>query len=480
VALGPQLKRLGKHSVIYGLGGLVSRILAVLLLPLYTRYLSPSDYGKVETLIALTTVTGIVLRFGISSAFFRFYFDSPEPEQRRLVLRTSFWFTMAMATAGLVLGLALSPQISELLFGSDGDTELVAAAFVGLWGGMNYEQLTSLFRVEERSVAFVSASLANILLTIGTTLLLVVALEQGPLGVIVGNFTGTLLVYFALLGYRREQLGLQLDRRLLREMNRFGLPLVPTALFLWTTNFSDRLFLVKLADTEEVGLYSVGVRIASAMVLLLTAFRLAWPAFAFSIEDEREARRTYAYVLTYLVLVTTWVATALTLLSPWIVDWLAAPDFATASTVVGPLAFAAVAFGAYIVVAIGVGRARRTQFNWVVTGAAAAVNVGLNLVLIPPYGMMGAAVATIAAYATMFAGMSWWAQRIYRVPYQWRRVLTAALAGVGLAVLGKLVGGGLPVALTLALVYPLALLPLGFYLPAERRAIGARLRLARS
>jgi O-antigen/teichoic acid export membrane protein len=385
-----------------------------------------------------------------------------------------------MATAGLVLGLALSPQISELLFGSNGDTELVAAAFVGLWGGMNYEQLTSLFRVEERSVAFVSASLANILLTIGTTLLLVVALEQGPLGVIVGNFTGTLLVYFALLGYRREQLGLQLDRRLLREMNRFGLPLVPTALFLWTTNFSDRLFLVKLADTEEVGLYSVGVRIASAMVLLLTAFRLAWPAFAFSIEDEREARRTYAYVLTYLVLVTTWVATALTLLSPWIVDWLAAPDFATASTVVGPLAFAAVAFGAYIVVAIGVGRARRTQFNWVVTGAAAAVNVVLNLVLIPPYGMMGAAVATIAAYATMFAGMSWWAQRIYRVPYQWRRVLTAALAGVGLAVLGKLVGGGLPVALTLALVYPLALLPLGFYLPAERRAIGARLRLARS
>jgi O-antigen/teichoic acid export membrane protein len=479
-SLGGQLKRLGKHSAIYGLGGLVSRILAVLLLPLYTRYLSPSDYGKVETLIALTTVIGIALRMGIHSAFFRFYFDSPEREQRRLVLRTSFWFTMAMATAGLVLGLALSPQISELLFGSDGDTELVAAAFVGLWGGMNYEQLTSLFRVEERSVAFVSASLANILLTIGTTLLLVVALEQGPLGVIVGNFTGTLLVYFALLGYRREQLGLQLDRRLLREMNRFGLPLVPTALFLWTTNFSDRLFLVKLADTEEVGLYSVGVRIASAMVLLLTAFRLAWPAFAFSIEDEREARRTYAYVLTYLVLVTTWVATALTLLSPWIVDWLAAPDFATASTVVGPLAFAAVAFGAYIVVAIGVGRARRTQFNWVVTGAAAAVNVVLNLVLIPPYGMMGAAVATIAAYATMFAGMSWWAQRIYRVPYQWRRVLTAALAGVGLAVLGKLVGGGLPVALTLALVYPLALLPLGFYLPAERRAIGARLRLARS
>jgi O-antigen/teichoic acid export membrane protein len=478
-SLGTELKRLGKHSAIYGLGGLVSRILAVLLLPLYTRYLSPSDYGKVETLIALTTVIGIVLRMGIHSAFFRFYFDSPEPEHRRRVLRTSFWFTMAMATAGLIVGVALSPQISDLLFGTTDDAELVAAAFVGLWAGMNYEQLTSLFRVEERSTAFVAASLSNVLLTIGATLIFVVALDKGPIGVIVGNLTGTLLVYAALVGYRREQLGLQFDRGLLREMNHFGTPLVPTALFLWVTNFSDRLFLVRLADVTEVGLYSVGVRIASAMVLLLTAFRLAWPAFAYSIEDEGEARRTYAYVLTYLVLVATWVATALALLSPWIVDWIAAPAFDESSRVVGPLAFAAVAFGAYIVVAIGVGRARRTQFNWVVTGAAAAVNIALNLLLIPPYGMMGAAVATVAAYVTIFVGMAWWSQRIYPVPYQWRRVTTAAGAGIALAAVGKLAGGGLPVAFLLVLAYPLALLLLGFYLPAERKAIGARLRLAR-
>ena len=412
---------------------------------------------------------------GISGAFFRFYFDSDDPDGRRLVLRTSFWFTMTMATLGLVVLVAFATQIAELLFG-DRRREPRARRGRAL-GGMNYEQLTSLFRVEERSVAFVLASLTNILLTIGATLLLVVVLDKGPIGVIVGNFTGTLVVYVALLGYRREQLGLQFDRRLLREMNRFGLPLVPTALFLWATNFSDRLFLVKLADTTEVGLYSVGVRIASAMVLLLTAFRLAWPAFAYSIESDDEARRTYAYVLTYLVVVTTWVATALALLSPWIVEWLAAPAFASASRVVGPLVFAAVAFGGYIVVAIGVGRARRTQFNWVVTGAAAAVNIALNLILIPPYGMMGAAVATIAAYTTMFVGMAWWSQRIYPVPYQWRRVLTAAAAGVALAVAGKLVGGGLPVALVLSLVYPLVLLPLGFYLPAERKrlkALGAR------
>jgi O-antigen/teichoic acid export membrane protein len=478
--LSAQLKRLGKHSVIYGLGGLVSRILAVLLLPLYTRYLSPSDYGKVETLIALTTVLGILLAMGITSAFFRFYFDSSDLARRLLVVRTSFWFTMGMATVGLALGVAFSSQIADLLFGSSSANELVAGSFVGLWAGMNWAQITSLFRVEERSVAYVTSLIANILITIGATLVLVVGLDAGPLGVIVGNFIGTLSVYLVLLAYRRDQLGLQFDRGLLREMNRFGLPLVPTAVFLWMTNFSDRLFLVKLTDTAEVGRYSVGVRIASAMVLLLTAFRTAWPAFAYSIEDDREAKRAYGFVLTYLVLVTTWVATGLTLLSPWLVRWLAAPAFAQASRVVGPLAFAAVAFGGYIVVAIGVGRARRTQFNWVVTGAAAVVNASLNLILIPPYGMMGAAVATVAAYATMFGGMAWRAQRMYPVPYQWRRVFTAGLAGIALVVVGKLAGGGFVVAFALALAYPLVLLPLGFYLPIELKLIGARLRTARS
>jgi O-antigen/teichoic acid export membrane protein len=258
-------------------------------------------------------------------------------------------------------------------------------------------------------------------------------------------------------------------------MNHFGLPLVPSALLLWVTNFSDRFFLVKLTDTSEVGLYSVGVRVASAMVLLLTAFRMAWPAFAYSIKSDDEAKRTYAWVLTYLVVLSTWIATALALLSPWLVDWLTAPQFSSASRVVGPLSFAAVSFGGFIVLSIGIGRARRTQFNWVITGVAAVVNVTLNLALIPSYGMMGAAVATVAAYTVMFAGMAWWAQRIFPCPYQWRRVLTAAAAGIALACVGKLLGAGLALSIVLTLVYPLVLLPLGFYLPAERKRMRALL-----
>src|SRR5438132_1403691 len=470
-----RLKELVRHSAIYGLGSIVSRVLAVLLLPLYTRYLSPSDYGLIETLIALSAVLTALVAQGMKSAFFRFYFDSAELERRLVVVRTAFWYVLAASTAVLAAGIALASPISWLLFGTHGHSDLVIAAFVGLWAALNYEQMTSLFRVEQRSVAFVTATLANVVITIAATVLLVVVFDKGPLGVLVGNLTGTLIVYAALLAYSRHALGLQFDRSLYRAMNRFGLPLVPSALALWLTNFSDRFFLVKLSDAHEVGLYSIAVRIASAIVLLLTAFRMAWPAFAYSIEDDREARRTYSFVLTYMVFVCCWLALGLGLLAPWLLRLITTRPFYPAAGVVPLLAFGVAAFGGYVVVQIGTGRARKTRSNWLVTGMAAVVDVGLNLALIPSYGRTGAAIAMVSAYVVLFVGMAWRAQRVFPVPYQWRRVATLGAVAVGLTLLGKLLDVPLALALALTVAYPFLLGVLGFYLPAERRRLRALL-----
>jgi O-antigen/teichoic acid export membrane protein len=460
-----------RHSAVYGLGSVVARIVGVLLLPLYTRYLSPSDYGLIETLVALSAVLTALVAQGMKSAFFRFYFDSAEPERRLIVIRTAFWYVLAASTSVSVLGIVLAPQVSWLLFGTHDHRTLVIAAFIGLWSALNYEQLTSLFRVEQRSSAYVVATLANVGITIAATVLLVVVFDKGPIGVLVGNFTGTLIVYAALLLYSRHALGLQFDRKLYRAMNRFGLPLVPSAVALWLTNFSDRFFLIKLTDAHEVGLYSIGVRVASALVLLLTAFRLAWPAFAYSIDDDRDAQRTYSFVLTYVVYVCCWIALALGLLAPWIVKLITTRPFYPAQNVVAPLAFGVAAFGAYVVVQIGTGRARQTRSNWLVTGAAAVLNVALNFALIPTYGRMGAAIATVAGYTLLFVGMAWRAHRVFPVAYQWRRVATLGVASVGLTVLGKALDVPLGVALALTAAFPLVLLLLGFYLPVERRRL---------
>ena len=473
-----QLVGLARHSAIYGLGGLVARILAIVLLPLYTRYLTRDDYGAIGTLIALTTVLAVLLRLGTQSAFFRFYFDSKERADRLRVVRTAFWFTMVGEMiggrddgGGLALGEIFATEISQWLFSTGDRADLVRASFVGLWAQMNYGQLTSLFRVEQRSTSYVIASLANVLITIGSTIVLVVVFHEGALGVIVGNFLGTLAVYLGLLAYRREQLGFQFDWGLFKRMEDFGLPLLPSALALWAINFSDRFFLTHFSGAGETGIYQIGVQISSLIVFLLMAFRLAWPAFAYSIEDDREARRTYPFVLTYLIFICSWLSLGLGLLAPWIVELLTTPQFYEGAEVVALLSFAATAYAGYAVVVIGVGRVRQTRFNWIVTGTAAALNIGLNVALIPEYGQIGAGIATVAAYTLMFAGMTWNAHRLFPVPYQWRRVVTVAGLAIGLTVLGKVLDVPLGVAIALVAAYPLVLALAGFYLPAEWRLL---------
>src|SRR5579884_1629801 len=113
--LAKELRRLTRHTAIYGIGGLVSRVLAVVLLPLYTSYLTTKDYGRVESITAATAVLSILLQLGVSSAFFRFYFDTKDPARRLVVVRTSFWFTMAMSTLGLVLGVVFATTVGHWL-----------------------------------------------------------------------------------------------------------------------------------------------------------------------------------------------------------------------------------------------------------------------------------------------------------------------------------------------------------------------------
>jgi O-antigen/teichoic acid export membrane protein len=476
-----QIKRLVAHSGVYGMGLVVQAVLGVLLLPLYTRYLTRADYGAIETVVAGTSLLAVVLGGGITSAFFRFYSRSADPAWRLRVVRTSVWFTMATATLGSLAVVALAVPISDALFGGPARANLLRAGAVGLWAQMNYTQVASLFRVEERSLQFVAASIANLLVSVCATVVLVVAFEQGAIGVVVGNLTGTLLVCIVLLGYRRALLAPLLDRPLLREMLRFGVPLAASGLALWAINFIDRFFLVLIAGQSETGVYSIAVRISSAVVLLLTAFQTAWPAFAYSIEDDRQGRETFGYVLTYLLYAVCWLSLALGLLAPWLVR-LAAPSnpaFWPASQAVGLLSFATAALAGYVVTVTVTSRTGRTAFNWVVTGSGAIVNIVLNVLLIPSHGMMGAAIATAAAYAWMFFAMSWYAQRIYPMPYQWRRIALIAAVSVGLTTGGSALSRSLPLALVLVAAFPFALAPLAFYRSVELRTLRRLVRIGR-
>jgi O-antigen/teichoic acid export membrane protein len=483
-SLASRLRGLGRDSVIYGIGGLMSRFLAVLMLPLYTSFVSAGDYGRIELLMSVMAVAVVVIRGGANFGFIRFYFLDKDSAYRRRLIRTVFWAQMGYSTLGLVLcvlfasqlaaGLGIAYRPDEHLQGSG--TNLVIATAVLLWVNVNYAQMTNLFRAEQRPVAFSIATVANIAITVPLTVILVVVYEHGPLGIIVGNLSGTLIVYVALLAYRREQLGLQFDRKLLHTLNRFGIPLMAAALAMWVTNFGDRFMLSKLLHGQyrltELGQYSLAYKISSAMVLLFTAFQVAWPAFAYSIEDEEEAKRAYSYVLTYLMFIAAWAAVGLSLFAPWIVHLLGRkPSFWPAASAVPALAYASVFFAGFIVVTIATGRARQTKFNWIAATAAAVLNFSLNVWLIPAYGMLGAAYATLSAYILLMLVRTWNAQNVYPVQYQWRRVALLLLAAGALTGVGEVFPHSLALAFALTFAYPLVLAALGFYLPGERKRL---------
>jgi O-antigen/teichoic acid export membrane protein len=484
-SLASQLLELTRHSAVYGIGGLASRFLAVLMLPLYTKYVSAGDYGRIELLMATMAVAVVLIRGGANFGFIRFYFLDDNFYYRQRLVRTVFWTQMAYSTVVLLFCIAFAHPIARVLGitarhqpdlqGSG--ASLVIATAVLMWANVNYAQMTNLFRAEKRSAAFSLATLVNIAITVGLTVVFVVVQHEGPLGIIVGNLSGTLIVWAVLLVYRAEQLGLQWDGGLLRAMNRFGVPLMAAALAMWVTNFGDRLMLSKLLHgpfrLTELGQYSLATKIASAMVLLFTAFQIAWPAFAYSIEDDNEAKRAFSYVLTYLLLLASWGALALSLFAPWLVHWLGRrPGYWPAEEAIPALAYASVFFAGFIVVTIGAGRTKRTGLNWIAATAAAALNFGLNLWLIPAYGMLGAAYATLAAYIVLMAIRTVNAQKIYPVAYQWRRVAIILITAGALTGIGEALPQTLPLAFALTLAYPLVLGLIGFYLPAER----ARLR----
>ena len=186
-SLGSQLLELSRHSAIYGIGGLMSRFLAVLMLPLYTSYVSTGDYGRIEILMSLMAVVVVLVRGGANFGFIRFYFLDKDPEYQRRLVRTVFWAQMTYSTLAMALCIVFASQIATLLGINDNGphlqgsgTSLVIATAVLLWVNVNYAQMTNLFRAEKRSVAFTIATLLNIAITVPLTVILVVVYKRRP------------------------------------------------------------------------------------------------------------------------------------------------------------------------------------------------------------------------------------------------------------------------------------------------------------
>ena len=463
----------------YGLGTVVSRFASLLLLPVYAHYLGQTDYGAIEILTAFVAVSATFAQFGMVNALFRFALER-EGDARWAVIRAALAFCAISGGILAAIALALTPWLSDVLIGP-GREDLYVVSCIGLWIALLYEPMVGLYRVEQRPLRYTAITVVNVAVTVVGSVIGVVVLNAGALGLVTGSYAGTAVALVVVAVDRRHRLFGRPDWSTVGPMLRFGLPFMPSRLALWGLNFANRFLLKIFASVAAAGVFGFGVRIAQVLVLLVTAFQLAWPPFAYAIVDDGEARRVYRAVLTAWFALGVWASLGLSLLREPILALFPA-RWAGAANPMAIYAFGVVFYGGYYVVGVAVGRVKRTQFNWVVTGVAAAVNLALCVVLIPDYGATGAAAAIAVAYAAMAALMILRAEQVFPVGYEWLRILLLlAVAGVLFAAGDRLLpehGGVAWVTRTLvALAFPLALVVVGFFRPEERRrlrALGSR------
>jgi O-antigen/teichoic acid export membrane protein len=471
------LRRLATTGAAYTAASILSKLIAVALLPLYTRYLTPADYGAAEILFAAVVAASIVIRFGVIEAVLRFYYKAGEDPAR--VVATSFAALFWFGTAAALIALPFAEPISEALLVRSAP-DLTRIAIGGLWVLTLHEYLLTLFRLEERARAFFAVTIANVLVAIGLTVVLVVGEDEGARGLLLGSYVSGAAFVLGLIAVHRRRLSLRIERPLLRRMLRFGLPTMPAELSLYALNFVDRIIIVRMVGLAEAGLYSLAIKFAQGVNVLVRGFQLAWPPLAYSIRDDEEARRAYAAVVTWFLAACAFVVAAMWLFSRWIVRTLAAPEFFESYEAVGLISTAVTLYALYMVLLVILGRTGRTEFNFPATGAALLANVVLNLILVPPLGIVGAGLALVASYLVVVALMYGFTQRLFPVPYEWARLIRIVLVTAGLVAFGELLlptegPVGLAGRFAVWLAYPLALLATGFFTAEERRWL-ARLR----
>src|ERR671923_587448 len=429
------LRRLATTGAAYTASSVISKLIAVFLLPVYTHYLTPSDYGAAEVMLASVIATSIVVRLGVIEAILRFYYLAAESRER--VVSTGFAVLFWVSSAAAAIALPFAGPISQVLLDRD-DAGLARLAILGLWTLTLYEYALTLLRLDERARAYFGITVANVLVTIPFTVWLIVVEGERASGILLGTYgTGALFVVW-MVWRERRRLSLVPDPGLLRRMFRFGLPTMPAELSLYSLSFIDRILLVRLSGLGEAGLYALAVKFAQGMQVLARGFQLAWPPLAYSIRDDDEARRAYSAVFTWFTALLAFAVTGLWLESRWIVRLLAAPDFFTSYKPIGLLATGIALYALYLGMVVILGRTGRTEFSFPATIAAVATNVALNLALVPSHGIVGAGLALVASYVIVLVLMYLFTQRLFPVPYEWGRLGLIAISAAALVCAGEL------------------------------------------
>lgn len=409
---------------IYTAASAIPRVIGFILLPVYTRVLSPSDYGQLSVALAASAVAIVVFSLGLEIAVFRNLFqlaDDLSTRQRFIRSIWTFLLVTPLVLAALV-SLALAPVLSashvlsapQLALSLVGAAIFISATTVPL----------AVLRAEQRLREYV---LVNAVATVATTsliLILVVGVSAGVTGwlcaVIIGNLV-TLIVSIRILPYGLPN---PFDREMVRDALRLSLPVMPHFAAMWSLQLADRVLVAAILSTAATGLYSLASNLALPMMMIVVGFGYGFmPAYAHAGKTgDREGSLAGTIGLQVGLICTLCVAWAL--LSPAAVHLLASPRYASASALTAWIVLGYGFLGLYQIPMNAITLTHgRTKGLAMISGTGAIVNIGLIVAFAPRYGLEAVAIASALGYAALLLAVSVFASsRHATLPYPWRSI----------------------------------------------------------
>ncbi len=419
-----KLKSLLKNSLIYSLSGITGNFIGIFLVPVYTRIFSPAEYGVIDLIATVTAFLNLFLIVGLDSAVGRYYVDAENNEDKKLTASTTLFYLIVSSFPAILILVLFSKHISNLIFGEATYSIFLTVALASIPFSVLFAHFQNMLKWRFQPGLYATTSVGSLLFQVCLTIYLVVFLRIGIIGIYIARLATT--VIFSTIGFwlTRSSFSLVFSFKRLKELLYFGVPLIPLSLSHYIMTYSDRYFLRYFAGLDEVGLYGIGYRLASVISLLVVGFQHAWGPFVYSTYKSVDAKETFCKVYDYASILVCFAILALSLFSREILQIFTTQKYLDAYNVIPFIAasIAAYTFGGYF--SFGIGIAKKNIHRAWGGGLAALINLALNAILIPLFGMIGAAVATIASFLMLGVMLMRISQRYYRIEYRFKANFT--------------------------------------------------------
>jgi O-antigen/teichoic acid export membrane protein len=428
------IRTLLKSTGIYTLSSFASPLVSLVLTPFLAHHLARTDYGALAVLNTAIALLAGVTQLGLGSAFFRSYsFDYESRSDRLDILSTVVILLSLISIPTAIVLIIAAPWLATLLLKSTLWSDSVRlAGLVILVQNLTIPGFAWL-RAENRATFFVMLSVANLLVTLGATIVLVGVMHMGIGGSLMAVGGGYTFVLVCTLPVILLRAGVRFRFDIAYGMLTFGVPSIFNLVAVWVLQLSDRYLLSHFGTLAQTASYSVAYSLGGALnVFILAPLTLAWPSFAFTIAKRDDAAQVFQLVFRWFIIVLLFAAYALSLVGIVALDVLFPSGYHAAAPIIPIITASIVFYGVYGFFTIGVGIRRKTWLVVIFSTLSALVNLACNIVLIPRYGSMGAAVSTLIAYVVLaFVGYIV-CQRIYPVPFEVGLFLIALLVGTAL------------------------------------------------